>query len=81
MRGDSPDNRLLRQNATKMLPRNPKEVFLRRLSARQNTERAADVYQSSAENPNVRETLESRAFMADKNVEALVGVVFLRVLY
>ena len=58
-----------------MPARNPKEVFLLLLSsARQNTERAADVYQEiskAAENPDVREALESRAFIADKNVEAL----------
>jgi rubrerythrin len=49
-----------------MPARNPKEVFLMLLSnARQNTERAADVYQEiskAAENPDVREALESRAF-------------------
>jgi hypothetical protein len=44
-----------------MPARNPKEVFLMLLSnARQNTERADDVYQ--AEKPDVHEALESRAF-------------------
>ena len=58
-----------------MSARNPKEVFLMLLSnARQNTERAAHVYQEisqAAENPDVREALESRAFIASKNLEAL----------
>lgn len=58
-----------------MPARTPKEVFLMLLSnARQNTERAANVYQEisqAAENPDVREALESRAFIASKNLEAL----------
>lgn len=55
--------------------RNPKEVFLMLLSnARQNTERAANIYREIsqvAENPDVREALESRTFIANKNLEAL----------
>ena len=58
-----------------MPAKNPKEVFLMLLSnARQNTERAANVYQEIsqvAENPDVREAIESRAFIAEKNLEAL----------
>jgi ferritin-like metal-binding protein YciE len=58
-----------------MPARNPREVFLTLLSdARQNTERTAKVYREIsqvAENPDVREALESRAFIADKNLEAL----------
>jgi ferritin-like metal-binding protein YciE len=58
-----------------MPAKNPKEVFLMLLSgARQNTERAANIYREIsqvAENPDVREALESRAFIANKNLEAL----------
>ena len=58
-----------------MPAKNPREVFLMLLSnARQNTERSAKVYQEFskvAENPDVREALESRAFIADQNLEAL----------
>jgi ferritin-like metal-binding protein YciE len=58
-----------------MPAKNPKEVFLMLLSnARQNTERAANIYREIsqvAENPDVREALESRAFIANKNREAL----------
>jgi ferritin-like metal-binding protein YciE len=58
-----------------MPAKTPKEVFLMLLSnARQNTERAANVYREIsqvAENPDVREALESRAFIANKNLEAL----------
>lgn len=58
-----------------MPAKNPKEVFLMLLSnARQNTERAANVYREIsqvAENPDVREALESREFIAEKNLEAL----------
>jgi ferritin-like metal-binding protein YciE len=58
-----------------MPAKNPKEVFLMLLSnARQNTERAVNVYREIsqvAENPDVREALESRAFIANKNLEAL----------
>jgi ferritin-like metal-binding protein YciE len=58
-----------------MPAKSPKEVFLMLLSnARQNTERAANAYQEIsqvAENPDVREAIESRAFIAEKNVEAL----------
>ena len=58
-----------------MPAKNPKEVFLMLLSnARQNTERAVNIYREIsqvAENPDVREALESRAFIANKNLEAL----------
>src|SRR5215467_9573351 len=58
-----------------MPARNPKEVFLMLLSnARQNTERVVNVYQEisqAAENPDVREAIESRAFIAEKNLETL----------
>jgi ferritin-like metal-binding protein YciE len=58
-----------------MPARNPREVFLMLLSdARHNTERSAKVYQEisqAAENPDVREALEARSFIAHKNLEAL----------
>jgi len=55
--------------------KNPKEVFLILLSdARNNTERSAEVYREFSEmalNPDVKEALEARAFVADKNLEVL----------
>jgi ferritin-like metal-binding protein YciE len=58
-----------------MPAKNPREVFLTLLSdARSNTERTAKVYQEFsqiAQNPDVQEALESRAFIAEKNLEAL----------
>ena len=58
-----------------MPAKNPKEVFLTLLSdARNNTERTAKVYQElsqAAQNPDVQEALEARAFIAEKNLEAL----------
>ena len=58
-----------------MATRNPKEVFLMLLSdARRNTERSAATYREiseMAENPDVKEALEARAFIADKNLETL----------
>jgi ferritin-like metal-binding protein YciE len=58
-----------------MTARNPKEVFLTLLSdARQNTERSIKVFEEfskAAENPDVQEALEARAFVAEKNLETL----------
>ena len=58
-----------------MATRNPKEVFLMLLSdSRRNTERSAAIYREiseMAENPDVKEALEARAFIADKNLETL----------
>jgi ferritin-like metal-binding protein YciE len=58
-----------------MPAKNPKEVFVMLLSdARQNTERSAELYREIsqlAQNPDVREALEARAFITDKNLEAL----------
>jgi ferritin-like metal-binding protein YciE len=58
-----------------MPAKNPKEVFLMLLSdARQNTERTAEVYgefSKLAQNPDVKEALEARAFISEKNLEAL----------
>src|SRR5205809_2192435 len=58
-----------------MTPKNPKEVFLMLLSdARNSTERSADLYREisqMAQNPDVREALEARAFVTQRNLEAL----------
>lgn len=58
-----------------MPAKNPKEVFVTLLSdARQNTERTSKVYRefsTFAQNPDVKEALEARAFIAEKNLEAL----------
>ncbi len=58
-----------------MPAKNPKEVFVMLLSdARQNTERTAKVYQEFsqfAQNPDVKEALEARAFVSERNLEAL----------
>lgn len=58
-----------------MPAKNPKEVFLLLLSdARNNTERTNRVYQElsqMAQNPDVKEALEARAFVANKNLETL----------
>ena len=55
--------------------KNPKEVFVTLLSdARQNTERTAKVYREIsqfAQNPDVKEALECRAFIAERNLETL----------
>ena len=58
-----------------MPAKNPKEVFVTLLSdARNNTERTTKVFQElsqSAQNPDVQEALESRAFISEKNLEML----------
>jgi ferritin-like metal-binding protein YciE len=58
-----------------MSAKNPKEVFLMLLSdARNNTERSSEIYREVSElvqNPDVKEALETRAFVATKNLEAL----------
>jgi ferritin-like metal-binding protein YciE len=58
-----------------MPAKNPKEVFVTLLSdARHNTERSIKIYNEVsqlAENPDVREALEARAFIAEKNLETL----------
>jgi ferritin-like metal-binding protein YciE len=58
-----------------MSARNPKEVFLMLLSdARNNTERTTKLYREIsqlAENLDVQETLEARAFVTEQNLEAL----------
>lgn len=55
--------------------KDPREVFLTLLSdARHNTERSARVFQEfskAAENPDVKEALEARSFVAQKNLETL----------
>jgi len=58
-----------------MPAKNPKEVFLTLLSdARQNTERTTKLFQEFsqvAQNPDVKEALEARAFVSKKNLETL----------
>jgi ferritin-like metal-binding protein YciE len=58
-----------------MPAKNPKEVFVTLLSdTRQNTERTNKIYQElsqAAQNPDVKEALEARAFVTTKNLEAL----------
>jgi ferritin-like metal-binding protein YciE len=58
-----------------MSAKNPKDVFLTLLSdARNNTERSASLYREISElaqNPDVQEALEARAFVAEKNLEVL----------
>lgn len=58
-----------------MPAKNPKEVFVTLLSdARQNTERASKIYREIsqfAQNPDVKEALECRAFISEKNLETL----------
>ena len=58
-----------------MPAKNPREVFLMLLSdARNNTERSAKAYAEFAEiaqNPDVQEALEARAFIAKRDLESL----------
>lgn len=58
-----------------MPAKNPKEVFLTLLSdARQNTERTTKLFQELsqvAQNPDVKEALEARAYVSEKNLETL----------
>ena len=58
-----------------MAARDPKDVFLTLLSdVRQNTERAAKVYQEMgqmAQDPEIKEALEARAFASEKTLEKL----------
>jgi ferritin-like metal-binding protein YciE len=53
----------------------PRELFMVLLSnARQNTERSAKIYQEislQAQDPDIREALESRAWIAGKNLSAI----------
>ena len=58
-----------------MATKDPKEVFLTLLSdVRQNTERAGKIYQEMgqvAEDPQIKEALEARAFVSEKTLEKL----------
>ena len=58
-----------------MSTRDPKEVFVMLLSdARSNTERSAKVYREIsqlAQNPDVKEAIEARAFISEKNLQTL----------
>jgi ferritin-like metal-binding protein YciE len=55
--------------------KNPKELFVTLLSdARQNTERSARLYQEfsqAAQEPDIKEALESRAWIAEKDLGAI----------
>jgi ferritin-like metal-binding protein YciE len=58
-----------------MAAKDPKEVFVTLLSdVRQNTERAAKIYQEMgqiAQDPQIKEALEARAFVSEKTLEKL----------
>jgi ferritin-like metal-binding protein YciE len=55
--------------------RNPREIFMQLLSGlRAGTERSTKIYQEIsqlAENPDVKEALEARAFVAEKDLASL----------
>jgi len=55
--------------------RNPRELFVMLLSdARQNTERSIKIYNeisTQAQDPDIKEALESRAWIAEKDVSAI----------
>jgi ferritin-like metal-binding protein YciE len=55
--------------------KNPKELFVTLLSdARQNTERSVKLYQElsqAAQEPDIKEALESRAWIAEKDLGAI----------
>jgi ferritin-like metal-binding protein YciE len=55
--------------------KNPKELFVTLLSdVRQNTERSTKLYQeisSVAQEPEIKETLESRSWIAERDVSAI----------
>jgi ferritin-like metal-binding protein YciE len=58
-----------------MSVKNPKELFVTLLSdVRQNTERSSKLYQeisNVAQEPDIKEALESRAWIAEKDVSAI----------
>ena len=58
-----------------MAAKNPREVFLTLLSdARQNTARSIGLYEEfgqAAQNPDVQEALEARAYVAQKDLDTL----------
>ncbi len=58
-----------------MAVRNPKELFVRMLSdLRQRTEQTAGIYEElgeAAQDPNIKEALQSRAFLQEKIVSSL----------
>jgi ferritin-like metal-binding protein YciE len=58
-----------------MSVKNPRELFVLLLSeARQNTERSAKIYKEisqQAQDPDIKEALESRVWIADKDVSAI----------
>lgn len=58
-----------------MTVKNPKELFVMLLSdARQSTERSTKIYQEisqAAQDPDIKEALESRAWIAEKDLSAI----------
>lgn len=58
-----------------MAVRNPEDLFVTLLSdVRQNTERSAKLYQEisqAAQEPDIKEALESRAWIAEKDLSAI----------
>jgi ferritin-like metal-binding protein YciE len=56
--------------------RNPKELFVLLLSdTRQSTERSAKIYQEmsqAAQDPDVKEALESRAWISEKDLNSMM---------
>jgi len=58
-----------------MAVRNPEDLFVTLLSdVRQNTERSAKLYQEisqAAQEPDIKEALESRAWIAEKDLNAI----------
>jgi ferritin-like metal-binding protein YciE len=58
-----------------MSPRNPKELFVKMLSdLRQATERTTKIYEElseAAQDPTIKEALQSRAFLQDKVLSSL----------
>jgi len=58
-----------------MIVKNPKELFVMLLSnVRQNTERSTKIYQEiaqQAQDPDVKEALETRAWVSDKDLSAI----------
>src|SRR5215472_12397430 len=65
----------LKRRQTIMSARTPKEVFVMLLSnARNHTERSIKAYETigqNVENPDVKEALKARAFIAEQNLETL----------
>src|SRR5439155_22470881 len=67
--------RITKKRRMHIAARNPQEVFLTLLSdARNNTERTGKLYREisqAAQNPDIQEALGARAFVTERNLEAL----------